>query len=1000
MQGVLRARRECAKQTHDVAENALAWTLLLCLGVKSLLPLLVLLAACAPSIPQNPTPSVIVVQFDPGAAVPVVPTPNDLARDPSTGLVVVPKTPGETATQREFEDTYLQTLAGFPFESTALVTMNGDLDPTTVTAQSVLALDVANMTPVAIAPAYDQAARSISVTPTAGTWTRGHTYAVALVAGANGLRGAKGEPVVGSETWALVSSSTSLVTCTDLTAANCRPTVDVIPSSQTDPAARLADQTAKAIALEQLRRQYAPLLDGLAAQGLPRENVPIAWTFTIVDAGEATFDPAHGVIPFPNDLLRTGGKVNLPNPKTQAPLTSADCTAPTDPLLAITCGLNTLDGFSTLAPPVSENSDTLGAVAQASIDPASLSAASVGLLPVATQAPAGESTAPHFTPCLNCLSSTDSGGNPQTTPQQLQWKLDAPLDERTTYFAYVTSGVKDSTGKPVIANPIFAMLRLTNPLFDGTHTTINLLTDAQAAQLEPLRVAMKPALDGLGQAGIARSSLALAFGFTTVSEASVLDQLHAYPYGPISAVVPDSPLYVVDATAQYQARATAGSIPFSAIGKVYIGSFLTPVAITGPQGTLDVTNPQVEPVSFVLYLPAFPAPSAGYALTIFDHGLTRTRNDSIAIANALAQGGQATIAMDILFHGDRSSCTGSTAATMQASDDAACADPINQKCDENALIGRCIARDSSTRAACTGATGDLVCAAQGQGRCVTADQKCEGGDFLRDAKGVPVISGWNIFNLTNFFATRDNFRQHVIDSSELVRLVHGQGAGSLSTLAATSFDPTALGYLGENLGGALGSLAHAVSPYTTHVVFNASGGALVQLLLQSPAFAAKKTELLATLALLGLQPGTPAFDQFLGIAQWILDPADPANVGYRLTHSVSVTQNNVTYAAPNAGRAAFVQFIEGDQLVPNTSSFALVASANRSFVPTPPSFGCVAPLACYEFTETGDAFDATSAVPATRSMFLIQPPQGSRGLALTGKAQLQVATFLATGQVP
>jgi hypothetical protein len=624
-------------------------------------------------------------------------------------------------------------------------------------------------------------------------------------------------------------------------------------------------------------------------------------------------------------------------------------------------------------------------VQQASIDPASLNPLDVGLVPVATQAPAVETTTPKFTPCLNC---TDTA----TSPEELEWRLDVPLDEKTTYLGFVTGGVKDTAGKPVIANPVFALVRLTNPLFDGTHSTVNLLTDAEAAALEPLRAAMKPALDGLEAAGIKRTSLALAFAFTTQSEATILDQLYAYPtVPPVSQALPDSPLYVVDATAQYTATASAESIPFAAVGKVYIGAFLTPVAITGPSGTLDVANPKVEPVSFVLYLPASAAPTAGYPLTIFDHGITRFRNDSIAIANTLATAGRATIAMDLLFHGDRSSCTGSKAATSQSTDDASCADPNTQKCDEDPLIGRCVARSNSTRAACSGATGDLVCAAAGQGRCVQNDQLCEGGDFLRDSLGDPKISGWNLINLTSFFATRDNFRQHVIDTSQLVRVIKGQGGTSLSTLAGTTFDPAGLGYVGQNFGAMLGSLAQAVSPDTNHVVFNTAGGGLVQVLLESPSFATQRTVLLAQLAAQGINPATPAFDRFLRIVQWILDPADAANVGYRMTHQV----------VPAPSRRAFFQFIEGDTLIPNDTSIELIAAANRaSFALAPPTFGCTSPLACYEFTEAGDSFDATTAVPATRTGFLLVPPTGSRGPALTAKAQLQVATFLATGQLP
>jgi len=973
---------------------------------RSIFAALALLVACV-NVPQNPPPSpVIVAEFDPGAAIPVVPTPNDLAKDATTGRIVVPVTPGESAAQTEFDQEYLGSLTGFPFESTGEALFSGPLDPTTVNAQTVLAFDLGtsaapSQTPVTIVPTWDPTHLAIVIPAPANGWTRAHEYALVLVGDAMGLRGAQGENVIGSPTWALVSSTTSLVTCQDLTSPDCRPAVDVIPSSLTDPAARLADQTSKAIALEELRRAYAPLLDALAAQGLTRDEIPLAWTFTVLDAGEATFDPANDVIPFPNDVLRSNGKVSLPNPKTLQPLTQSDCTAPTDPLIQITCGLNTLDGFSTIAPPISENSDTLAAAEQATLAGSSLTTSSVGIVPVASQAPSGEQTKPEFSPCLNCLSSTDSNGNPQVTPQQLQWALSAPLDEKTTYLAYVTSDVVDDQGKNLVANPTFALLRSSNPLYDGTHSTVSELTDAEAAQLEPLRAALAPALDGLAQAGVPRAKLALAFAFTTQSESTLLDGLYAYPSSLTS--LPDSPLYLVDATAQYEAEATAGSIPFSAIGKVYIGAFLTPVAVTGTGGTFDVTNPSIQEVEFVLYLPATAAPASGYPLTVFAHAFTRWRGDSIAIANSLASAGQAVIAADELDHGDRSSCTGSKAATNQSTDDASCADPTTEMCNENPLVGRCVARSSATRAACAPSagdpTGDLACMAIAQGRCET-DGMCEGGDFLRDATGRPVISGWNIFNLSNFFATRDNLRQQVIDLSQLERVIVGQGATSLSTLAGASFDPQKLGFVGQSLGSFSGSLELAVSPRITNAALNVGGGVLTNVLLTSPSFAADKAALLASLAQLGLQPGTPAFDSFIGIAQWIVDPADPANVGYRLTHGVSVTQGNQTYTAPNAARRAFLQFIEGDQTVPNTSEIALVAAANRSFSPTPPSFGCVSPLFCYEFTEAGDGFDATTATPATRHTFLISPPSGSAGPGLTVKAQTQVATFLATGQLP
>jgi hypothetical protein len=976
------------------------------------LPLALPLFACAPDVPQNPPPeSTVVAEFDPPA---VVPLPNDLVpKNPTTGTLMIPDSTSDTAAQTEFNQTYLDTLSAFPRESTAQVLLSGPLNPATVTPQNVVVLDVTPPGGVVagLTPIPDPVKNAIDVPPPAGGWTRAHTYAVALIAGPGRLTGAQGERVIGSPTWALVSSPNPLVSCPngaaglpDLTSSQCKPTVDVIPSLETEPQARLKDQTAKAIKLEPIRQGYAPLLKQI--EGLEKftdaSHIPILWTFTIVDAGEVTFDPANGIIPFPNDVLRSNGRVTLPNPISGSALRTADCASATDSMTQLVCGLNTLDGFSTIAPPISEYGSPAGPVSGANIDPTTptLTTKSVGLMRLASTAPPEEATAPAYTPCLNCLSSP--------LPQPFQWKLDAPLDERTTYLAYVTGDVKDDQGKSVIANPVFALVRLKSPLTDGRKSLVNILTDAQARQLEPLRLGLKPALDALEGAGVARKNLTLAWAFTTQSEATLLDGLYDYVRGPAQTTLPQGVVFFADATALYTGAATAASIPIAKIGKFYTGVFETPFAVTGPGGTFDLMNHKAEPVIFALAVPATPAPAAGYPITIFGHGLTRDRNDFLAIANSLAAAGQATIATDAPFHGDRTSCTGFGAFLMGASgtptsDDSACADPTTMKCNGDPLIGRCVARIDSTRTPCAPTvadqTGNLACqSAPNQGACVPSDGKCEGGDFARDATRVPTISGWNIFSLSNFFATRDNLRQQVIDLAQLVHTLNVTGPASVATRAGVTFDLTKMGYVGQSLGGILGTLYNAVSPDTTNVVLNVPGGDLPQIILNAPSFMSQRTLLLRALAAQGIMPNTPAFDRFTGFAQWILDPADPANMGWRLTHPVSVSASGRT--APNVNRKAFIQFIEGDQTVPNFSNLALVAAAaDQSFAKTmPPSFGCTPPLYCYEFTESLDGFDMTSVLPAGRHGFLLRPPSSTmQSLALTVKAQTQVATFLATG---
>ena len=191
--------------------------------------LLVPLTACAPDIPQGPRPAdAVVVKYDPGAVVPIVPTPTDLVKDPTSGKLVIPTLPTDSAAQVEFNRDYLGGLNGFPHESIAEVLLSGDLNPASVTSKTVLALDLATGgAPVPITATYDAAKKAIAIAPPTGGWSRGHVYAIALVGGKSGLRGAKNEDVIGSETWSLVSNKTPLVRCDD--PDTCALLVDIIP---------------------------------------------------------------------------------------------------------------------------------------------------------------------------------------------------------------------------------------------------------------------------------------------------------------------------------------------------------------------------------------------------------------------------------------------------------------------------------------------------------------------------------------------------------------------------------------------------------------------------------------------------------------------------------------------------------------------------------------------------------------------------------------------------
>ena len=130
-------------------------------------------------------------------------------------------------------------------------------------------------------------------------------------------------------------------------------------------------------------------------------------------------------------------------------------------------------------------------------------------------------------------------------------------------------------------------------------------------------------------------------GVTAGFTADVLSWLDLRSGTPVSSASPVG----LPATA-FLAGAGMSSIPSDQLGNLYFGLFQSPVLTTGT----------TESVYFLLTMPdatLHPEPATGYPVVVFQHGLTRSKEDALAIANSLAQAGFATLAIDAPFHGNR-----------------------------------------------------------------------------------------------------------------------------------------------------------------------------------------------------------------------------------------------------------------------------------------------------------------------------------------------------------
>ena len=974
---------------------------------------------------------------------------------------------------------------------------------------------------------------TLTVLPPAPGWTKGHTYALGVLTGAPGLvQDTNGNPVVPNDAFALIENASPVALCPDGGSPDPLQTF-TCPSTLT--VAALSD--AQASQAELVREALAPVLAAIktvsgvasitptvvnpdAGQPVYVGGIAMAWAFTITSQAEIKFNlapsPTDGgasaaIVPFPNDLLFLGSQGDGGHVCLAATLNGAclDQGAP-----QTVQAIDTLDGFSLTAPAVVVNDGTLNAldaltdgvhvlqlgqgadggapftvaatanlvqvsngadgggplIPAPSATPMYATTPPAGLLPLAPAVPL-----PLVQVCVNCDNTPDPvSGN--YASDALEILPTVPLIESTPYAGYVQTDLLGDNGLPVAPSLIFALIRMANPLFDGTNATVSGLTNAQAQQLEGIRLAYKPMFDALDANGLPRSTLAMAWNFHTQSIVSHLFDLYslANPAGGVAGVLPatiqevvmpldagieapmasqtafpSTPEYMLPIDSAFTLTAPdGGTIPFgkdpaphSHVAHFVAGSYYSENTLTGPGGTInpDPSKWQTSRVPFILSIPnpattvAGVTPPNGWPVVIFGHGVTRSRIDMIAIADAFAAVGYAVEAEDVPFHGDRSSCVGVAAAKIPVfpdggiaiRDDDACHDLVKEKCDEatvypdagaNPTYGKCIAKLAGTSLPCyfphkfstpnqsipAGVPGDLFCTLQRAGICNELDANpanwtCIGGDYLREADDniaqQPVISGWDIFSTANLFQTRDNLRQQMVDLGAAENILLNASTGMTPELAEWGVDPidgTNINYTGQSLGGILGTIFTAVSTNVQNSVLNVPGGGFVQILETSPAFGPTYQAFEATYAAQGINAGSAAFDTLIHSAEWILDGADPRPAGEYVTAGYAPTALGAP-ALPT--RNVLVLYINGDQVVPNGTTASLLAAEQSS------PFGEPSP-SVVEFQPSSIVTDPSGHTlgldPGDRHGFMLNFVNP----VLTTEAQGDASTFILTGTLP
>ncbi len=599
----------------------------------------------------------------------------------------------------------------------------------------------------------------------------------------------------------------------------------------------------------------------------------------------ARFDPTAGVIPFPNNLLLQGSRDLTVNAPAANPANFGD------PAVA----LNAIDGFSTVAP--------ASLVFSTAIAPASIRAGGatgnvrVFEVAIVTSGPGAgavqrvvrELASP--TEFVVAVAPTDATG------RTLAIVPTRPLEELKSYMVVVTKGLTDTLGNDATADQTYFLAQRTSPIASGTGTACvsldPLLPAANACALEPLRQLTNTLESAAVTQGVVRGNIVVSWVFNTQGVTPTLRTLRAQtapgatrfartglttaaaglpPIGDIYIGTIDLPYY--HTAPGTGTPAAPPSVVLSSFWTAAPGAYVAPFNALGldPTSTnLTVANPlpvrrSVQKVPVLATLPNAASgrvrPASGWPVVIFQHGITRSRCDMLAISATMAQVGFAVIAIDQPLHG---AAPDNTADTCR---------PFHIGATPFAQLG---ARERTFDV-------DLI------------DNST--GAFTPDGRVDP--SGAHAINLASLLTSRDNLRQAETDLSVVAVSIPSM---DLDGNSVPDFDGSRISFVGQSLGAIVGTVFMALEPTVLTAVLNVPGGGIANLLNGSATFGPRVR------AGISAASGIPQTDarfpgtlgQFLVIAQTVIDSADPIN-----------------YARLTTSKRLLVQEVIGDQVIPNT----------------------------------------------------------------------------------
>ena len=279
-------------------------------------------------------------------------------------------------------------------------------------------------------------------------------------------------------------------------------------------------------------------------------------------------------------------------------------------------------------------------------------------------------------------------------------------------------------------------------------------------------------------------------------------------------------------------------------------------AFRNATGALRGFYHKTRTVPFIVIAPLAAAPTGGYKVAIFMHGIGGQKEQALGLANTLCAAGYTVVAIDQAVHGLGAGVAGSLTAPLYTGVGMGNGRPAAEWASNFFMLPSILTARTSVQ-----------------------------------------TSAFNLWRLERIL------KQPAVDPTSLQAAMVTAGK-TLSAAGATQ-------YVGQSLGSIVGSYFLAGNSSQTggsnmKGLLSVPGARLAFILKDSPSFSATVN---AGLLAAGVPTGSASFYQFFALAQAVADPIDPATMGTPLSGQT---------ASRLAGRM-LVQEAVGDTVIPNAS---------------------------------------------------------------------------------